>query len=114
MITIEAALDEAGILRSCTVMGHAGAGKRGCDIVCAAVSVLTRTALLTLSGREGIEVRGSAPRRGIFSLEAGYTAGGRDFLAAVGAFLMKGLESVSQEYPDYCTMRIRNWRKEDG
>jgi uncharacterized protein YsxB (DUF464 family) len=107
MITIDAALDEAGLLRSCDVKGHAEAGFRGGDIVCAAVSVLTRTALLTLSKQEGITVRGEAPERGVFFMEADYTGEGREFLAAAGAFLLKGLELVSREYPDYCTMNIR-------
>jgi uncharacterized protein YsxB (DUF464 family) len=111
MITIDMVVDEAGILRSCAVSGHAGAGKRGGDIVCAAVSVLMRAALRTLSGRKGIVVRGDAPRRGVFWMEADYTGEGRDFLAAAGAFLAEGLESVSREYPGCCTMNIQERRK---
>jgi uncharacterized protein YsxB (DUF464 family) len=107
MITINAALDEEGLLRSCVVKGHAEAGPKGGDIVCAAVSVLTRTALLALSQREGIAIQGEAPERGTFSMKADYTREGREFLAAAGTFLLKGLELVSREYPDYCTMQIR-------
>ncbi|MDR1948358.1 MAG: ribosomal-processing cysteine protease Prp [Spirochaetaceae bacterium] len=61
MIRIEVVLDEAGLLVSCGISGHAGAGRRGNDPVCAAVSVLARAAVRTLSGREGIVVRGDAP-----------------------------------------------------
>ncbi|MDR2020696.1 MAG: ribosomal-processing cysteine protease Prp [Treponema sp.] len=111
MITVDAALDEAGILRSCRAEGHAGAGPRGGDIVCAAVSALMRAALGTLSGRQGITIRGDAPRRGLFWIEADYTPEGKDFLSAAGAFLIEGLTSVSREYPDYCTIHIGNWRK---
>ncbi|MDR2104055.1 MAG: ribosomal-processing cysteine protease Prp [Treponema sp.] len=111
MIHIDMALDEAGLLMSCRVRGHAGAGPRGGDIVCAAVSVLLRTALRTLSGREGILVRGGAPERGALWLETGYTRKGRDFLSAAGAFLMEGLKSVSEEYPDYCTLHIYTERR---
>jgi uncharacterized protein YsxB (DUF464 family) len=107
MITIDAALDEAGLLRSCTVKGHAEAGPKGGDIVCAAVSVLTRTALLALSQRKGITVLGEAPERGVFSMKTDYTGEGKEFLTAAGTFLLKGLELVSREYPDYCTMQIR-------
>ena len=106
MITIGAALDEAGLLRSCRVCGHAGAGPAGGDIVCAAVSVLTRTALMVLSQREGITVRGEAPERGLVELEIEYTGQGREFLSAAGAFLLEGLKSVAGEYPDYCTMHV--------
>ena len=107
MITITVVLDKTGLLRRCDVRGHAGAGKRGADIVCAAVSVLTRTALATLSGKEGICVRGGAPRRGEFNLETtAQNDTGRDFLAAVGAFLVEGLSSVALEYPENCCITI--------
>jgi uncharacterized protein YsxB (DUF464 family) len=106
MIRIEAAVDEAGLLRSCRIHGHAGAGPRGGDIVCAAVSVLARTALRVLSRQEGITVRGEAPERGVVRMEIDYAENGKDFLAAAGAFLVEGLESIAGEYPDYCVMRI--------
>jgi uncharacterized protein YsxB (DUF464 family) len=107
VIHITAALDEAGLLRSCRVEGHAGAGPKGGDIVCAAVSVLARTALAVLSRRKGITVRGDAPERGIISMEIDYTGEGREFLSAAGAFLLEGLKSVAGEYPDYCTMNTQ-------
>ena len=106
MIRAELVLDEAGLLRSCRVQGHAGAGKQGNDIVCAAVSVLTRTFVRVLSGRKGVEIRGSIPEQGNFWVEAGYTQDGREFLAAAGAFLTEGLLSVSEEFPDYCRLII--------
>jgi uncharacterized protein YsxB (DUF464 family) len=110
MIRIDAALDELGLLRSCGVEGHAGAGPKGGDIVCAAVSVLIRTALGVLSQREGITVRGEAPERGIIRMEFDYTGEGREFLSAAGTFLLEGLKSVSEEYPDYCTVHIHQNR----
>ena len=99
-------MDEAGLLRSCRVSGHAGAGKRGGDIVCAAVSVLTRTVVRVLSGRKDITIRGSIPEQGNFFLEVEYGPGGREFLAGAGAFLVEGLLSVSAEFPDYCKLTI--------
>jgi uncharacterized protein YsxB (DUF464 family) len=106
MIRVDAAFDEAGLLRSCRVEGHGGAGPLGKDIVCAAVSVLVRTAFKTLSAREGIKVRGFAPKRGFFQMETDYTPGGKEFLAAAGAFLVEGLKSVSEDYPDCCKVNI--------
>ena len=108
MIEIEAVLDKEGILRVCKASGHAGAGKTGTDIVCAAVSVLLRTALSTLTGRNGIKIEGSAPEKGQLWLEADYDAEGKDFLFACGEFLMDGLRSVAQEYPKNCKFTIRN------
>ena len=107
MIQADLILDEAGLLRSCRVSGHAGAGKRGSDIVCAAVSVLTRTLIRVLSGRKGITIRGDIPERGEFFVEAEYTPEGREFLAAVGAFLIEGLLSVSAEFPGNCKVNIK-------
>jgi len=107
MIEIEAVLDSNGILKTCSASGHAGAGKTGTDIVCAAVSVLMRTAVRTLSGRKGLTVRCDAPEPGFLFLETGYTAEGREFLSAAGVFLTEGLMSVAEEYPEHCRLTIR-------
>jgi uncharacterized protein YsxB (DUF464 family) len=113
MVKVELVLDDTGLLRSCGVRGHAGAGERGYDIVCAAVSVLVNTAFRVLSNREGITVRGEAPERGEFWLETECTAEGREFLAAAGAFLREGLLSVSEEFPEFCQVIIKR-RNENG
>jgi uncharacterized protein YsxB (DUF464 family) len=107
LIEIEAVLDESGTLRACKASGHAGAGPKGDDIVCAAVSVLLRTAVRALSNRKGISIRYEAPEPGLLFLEADYTAEGRDFLSAAGVFLTEGLASVAEEYPHYCRLTIR-------
>ena len=107
MVTIKAVLDKDGILRSCKASGHAGAGRAGSDIVCAAVSVLLRTAADTLSGREGINVRCDAPEPGFLNMETEYTAEGKDFLFAAGEFLMNGLKSVAEEFPKNCKLAVR-------
>lgn len=111
MIAIDAALDGGGLLVSCKVAGHAKAGPIGGDVVCAAVSTLTRTALRILLDREGITLRGKASERGAFWLEMEYTGAGRDFLAGAGAFLLEGLRSVAEDYPDHCTMTIHTERR---
>ena len=111
MITIDAILDEGGLLVSCKVAGHAKAGPKGGDVVCAAVSVLTRTALRILLNKEGITLRWEASERGVFWLEAEYTGADRDFLAAAGVFLLEGLRSVAEDYPDHCTIAIHTERR---
>ena len=107
MIEIDAVLDNDGVLRACKASGHAGAGKAGTDIVCAAVSVLMRTALGTLSDRKGIKVRGGAPNPGLLWLEADYDAEGKDFLFAAGVFLVEGLSSIAREFPQNCRLTIK-------
>ena len=108
MIEIEAVLDEDRVLRSCKACGHAEAGKTGTDIVCAAISVLLRTALSVLAGRNGITVRGGAPEKGQLWLETEYNAEGKEFLFACGEFLIDGIKSVAQEYPKNCKLTIKN------
>jgi uncharacterized protein YsxB (DUF464 family) len=107
MIRVDMVLDGEGLLKSCRVQGHAGAGSRGNDIVCAAVSVLTRTVVRVLSERKDITLRGSIPEQGDFWLETECAAGGKEFLAGAGAFLVEGLLSVSAEFPDYCEVTIK-------
>jgi uncharacterized protein YsxB (DUF464 family) len=112
VISITVVLDESGLLKNCDVRGHAEAGTRGLDIVCAAVSVLTKTALATLSDREGIAVRGGALRRGVFTLKTEALNGvGQAFLYAAGTFLMEGLKLVAEEYPQNCAMKITKERR---
>jgi len=106
VIEIEAVLDKDGVLKSCKACGHAKAGKTGTDIVCAAVSVLLRTAFSVLSNRKGIQVQGGAPEKGQLWLEAEYSAEGKDFLFACGEFLIDGLRSVAHEYPKNCKLTI--------
>ena len=80
--------------------------KTGTDIVCAAVSVLIRTAVSVLSQRKGIFIRCNAPEPGFLDLEAEYTDEGKEFLLTVGVFLIQGLESVAMEYPQYCKFKL--------
>jgi uncharacterized protein YsxB (DUF464 family) len=97
-------LEQDGTLRACKASGHAGAGKTGTDIVCAAVSVLMRTACKTLSERKGITLRCDAPEKGVLWLETDYDADGKEFLFAAGAFLIEGLKSLTLEFPQNCKM----------
>jgi len=113
MIAVDVVLDEMGLLRSCHVEGHAGAGPRGDDVVCAAVSILVRTALRTLSAAEGVSVRGSAPERGVLWMETDCADEGLGFLAASTAFLTEGLRSVAEDYPNHCSVRISTERRKE-
>ncbi|WP_304222354.1 ribosomal-processing cysteine protease Prp [Gracilinema caldarium] len=111
MIRVDVILDTAGILKSCAVVGHASAGPRNEDIVCAAVSVLSRTALRTLSKTEGVTVRGNAPARGELFMEIEYAAVCRDQVAGITNFLLEGLLSISEEFSEHCCVRIQRERR---
>jgi uncharacterized protein YsxB (DUF464 family) len=111
MIDIGVILDQEKLLISCEVSGHAKAGPPGFDVVCSAVSILARTAFRVLSEREGIILRGGAPEHGNFRMETGYSDGGKDFLAAVSAFLLDGFESIFKMYPEFVKLSIQTeWR----
>jgi uncharacterized protein YsxB (DUF464 family) len=111
MISVELSLDKAGFLQSCRVSGHAGAGRKGEDIVCAAVSVLTRTAYTVLSSRKGLKIWASAPQRGKFQMGIDDFGADKEFLSATQAFLQEGLNSVAAEFPNHVTISIE---KEDS
>ncbi|MDR2807478.1 MAG: ribosomal-processing cysteine protease Prp [Spirochaetaceae bacterium] len=108
MITIELYFDHSGLLKRCRADGHAGAGSKGNDIVCAAVSILLRATYRTLLKKTGIKLRERVPERGAFflELENEATEEASAFLFAVGSFLKEGLQSVSEEYPQFCTVKI--------
>jgi len=106
MVEIDLSVDNAGLLTSCKVQGHANAGPMGGDVVCAAVSILATTAFKILSEQDGIELSGGAPERGVFWMETSCHGAGGEFMKGAGAFLMEGFKTVSEQYPDYCTMRI--------
>ena len=89
----------SGFLR-CEAQGHALFDKKGHDIVCAAATVLLRTAARTLGARPGMAFKGAAPERGSLSFEAradGDSA--RAELKFAADFLKEGFESLAKEYP---------------
>lgn len=98
-ITAVVTLDSSSLLRSLSVTGHAGQGIAGYDVVCAAVSVLARTAGSVLSGKPYITASVSAPLRGILCLDIECKREGEPYLSAVQDFLLEGLQSVAAEYP---------------
>jgi uncharacterized protein YsxB (DUF464 family) len=106
MIQLEATLDDDDILTGYRANGHAGAGASGTDIVCAAISVLSRSLARALRGKEGINIRMDAPDRGAFSAAISYSDNAKQFLRGAGSFLLEGLMSVAEEYPSYCSLTI--------
>ncbi|MDR2795388.1 MAG: ribosomal-processing cysteine protease Prp [Spirochaetaceae bacterium] len=106
MIRLEAALDSEGVLVEYSAAGHSGAGPKGADIVCAAVSALSRALIGALYGREGVRVRADAPERGRLKVELSYDCEAKPFLEGAGAVLLEGLVSVAKEYPEFCNLKI--------
>jgi uncharacterized protein YsxB (DUF464 family) len=99
VISAVVTLDSSSLLRALSVTGHADAGAQGHDIVCAAVSVLARTAASVLSTKPYATATVSAPARGEFYLAIDCKREGEPYLSAVQDFLLEGLCSVAAEYP---------------
>jgi uncharacterized protein YsxB (DUF464 family) len=114
VIVADVSLDETGIVRSCSIEGHAGAGPAGGDIVCAAVTVLARTALRTLAAMGGASVSAEAPRRGVLGFVVEKAPADGAAAAGASSFLLEGLRSVAREYPDHCIVRVRTERRQDN
>ncbi|WP_428770990.1 ribosomal-processing cysteine protease Prp [Treponema sp. HNW] len=98
---------ENGDLYSCALSGHSGFAPAGKDIVCAAASILVRTALEVLNAQSGIELKTDIPGRG----ELSFTVKKRNeaasgILSYTADFLQKGLLSLQTDYPPYISVRI--------
>ena len=106
MIQAELVIDNEGLLRFCRVEGHSGTKPRGNDIVCASVTVLTKTIAIVLAKSKDITVRGNNPERGSFLLEADYNPEGKEFLRGAGSCLIEGLQAVEREFPQYLKVNI--------
>jgi uncharacterized protein YsxB (DUF464 family) len=113
MIVAKLVLDPEGRPLRFEADGHAGHGRAGTDIVCAAFTVLARSAYEALSGLPGAKVEGSAPVRGslrftVLSLpsEAGERAAG------IADFLQAGIRGLEREYPGEVGLTIElYWRE---
>ena len=85
--------------------GHAGSGRRGQDIVCAAESMLTQALLQTLMDMEeerkvSIEWTGS-PEMGFLHIEAAPAEEYTDEVSACFRVTVTGLRMLAEEYKDY-------------
>lgn len=90
-----------GQFRSCFGKGHAGYAPVGCDIVCAAATVLLRTAAQVLLNACGalVEVHAPVPGNLVFQVQDGIDD--ESLLLYTADFLRVGLQSLQVEYPQY-------------
>jgi hypothetical protein len=107
-----ARIDADGLLLDFEAVGHAGKGSRGFDIVCAAFTVLVRTAYSALAGLPGarIEDRAAEPGSLDFHMES-LPDGMRERAIGMSAFLLEGLRALEGEYPEAVEIRTELRRK---
>ena len=114
MIRAELTRVQNGELHSCIIRGHAGFAPKGKDIVCAAVSILARTALDVLHEHGGLELKTDSAERGMLSFTVRRKARSSPdpqstrndgelsaLLSYTADFLQKGFDSLQKEYPAY-------------
>lgn len=113
MIAAKLVLDADSCIARFEAEGHAGHGPKGGDIVCAAFTVLARTAYESLATLPGLELSGSAPEPG--SLEFAVRRlplEQRERAAGIADFLQVGLSGLEREYPGEIGLTIeRYWRE---
>jgi uncharacterized protein YsxB (DUF464 family) len=107
VIQIEIRLDRRGALLGFSVSGHAGSAPKGEDLVCAAVTVLFRTAARALQLQPDIRIRGSSPENGRMELRIEeLPAAKRQWLAGLSDFLIRGSRDLQEENPKAIALRV--------
>lgn len=107
MITARAVIDSHSCLIDLDVNGHAGYGEKGFDIVCSAVTVLSRTAGRVLISQFNKNCMFESAGRGSFKLRLGKIGKGkREWTEGITEFLLKGLSDLEKEYPACIKLEI--------
>lgn len=111
MIHIELKSKESGELHSCKVSGHAGFANKGEDVVCAAVSILVRVAVLQLQewakDARDLKVSLDCQRLGNVSFCVLHNGeGSKEALVHLFSFLKIGFESLACEYQEFVRLDV--------
>jgi uncharacterized protein YsxB (DUF464 family) len=99
-----------GTFRSCKAEGHSGFSVKGTDIVCAAVTVLLRTAMQVLSETDSVMLKDHVGRRGTVSFAAELIQDEpetKNRLVCIEDFLEDGLDSLQKEFPANVELEIK-------
>jgi uncharacterized protein YsxB (DUF464 family) len=112
MIRARARIDAEDRLLGFDAIGHAGLGERGYDIVCAAFTMLARTTFRALEALPGAKLEGSAADRGRVSFEVMMQAHSAERAAGIADFMVEGMRSLAQEYPEAVEFLIERERRE--
>lgn len=101
MIEITVERDAKGEISAFTVTGHAGFAPHGSDIVCAAVSVLTQTAVIAVNRLAAMEPAVQMSSGLItFRLPEGRAGPAKEKADVILAAMLIGLKEVAASYPN--------------
>ena len=108
MITIDIKQDERGCIRKCSVSGHSLLSTKGSDILCAAVTILLRTAGRLLHKEKGIGVKGGPETEGEFGFSLLWVSEPAvNRISGISDFLLRGLQDLEAEYPERIKLMIK-------
>jgi uncharacterized protein len=109
VIRARLSLDADGAIAGFSASGHADKAARGTDIVCAAFTVLARTAYRSLEALPGIGLRGEAERPGVLDFSVPTPARDKGRAVGIADFLATGLADLAREYPDAVAVSIERY-----
>ncbi len=107
VLKVSASIGDKGFLRELKASGHAGTETAGENIVCAAATVLIRTAVRLLDSDSSVKVFCTAEKRGkiIFVLET-VPDDKKEWVKGVTDCLVLGLKELADEFPDRIKFKI--------
>jgi len=111
VIIVTVIIDGGGIIKSVRVAGHALGLQKGGNIVCAAATVLVRTAARMLEAEDGVLVTGGPGARGEFALDIKSVNHDKtDFVKTTGNYLLQGIRDLMSEFPEDCSLKVEQRR----
>ncbi len=108
MIRLEVTLS-GSVLASVHASGHAsGKSESGGNIVCAAVTMLLRTAAQLLEREASINIQGESKEPGSMDLEiVSVSPERRSWFEGITDYVVFGLQTLEREYPDKLYLQIQ-------
>ncbi len=108
MIRIEFLSDTEGLIQGFTVKGHAGYNEAGKDIVCAAVSAVTQTAVIGLTDVAGINPK-HIQHNGFLQcvLPRDMNQEQKKTTGVILRTMLAGLQSIKGAYPNLISIQER-------
>ena len=105
MIRVTVVTDGSGVLEEVTATGHSFAFAQGENIVCAAATILLRSAARLLDSDKNIRVSGGIGLRGQYEFKVKVLEDGKnEYARAVGDYLKQGIADLQREFPGECAL----------
>lgn len=111
MVTVRVTCSAEGSLANLVMHGHVstGAGPRGANPVCAAITGLVRSCAEVLAGADGVTAVGTAEREGEFAVSVTAVDNvRRDWARGVTDVLVTGLRRMAADAPEEVELRVIN------